>query len=840
MDELLLPVVVARLVDRDEVMDVAERALKQQVALLPLETAPSDASLHAIELYAPGLAEPLVVLGSTVGEPVLGYFPVQVQPFGDDGVEVLERLLGRGPLPSAPLPTTQPSVSSRRDGHVDARTETISSIPPMPGDGRAKMTSEPPLAGPNQLLGGKYRMEQLVGGGGMGRVYRAHHVALDKPVAVKVLRRQLQGDPQYIARFQQEALAASRIDHPNVVRVIDFGLDDYGTIYIAMELLEGKSLSEVLLAEGPLPLERIVDIMVQVCAALAIAHQHGIVHRDVKPENVLIVSRTDDDGTVKEVAKVCDFGIAQRRGANRLTGAGLLCGTAEYMAPEQAKGLDVDARADIYACGIMVYEMATGQLPFTGADALSIALAQVSQEPTPPSKIHAGVDPSLETVILKALSKDPEKRQQSARDLRLELRKLLEAKVPRGAPALQKLATLPTVSAVPQPPQVTADPSSNRRIPVAPAAMDGATSQIRAEQLAEEIAREPGPRLRWLDSMFGKPDYGRVVRAFTLAMRALGRRAEFVALADLVDMLASHAQKLPEGDAERTFLLDELRSLEADSVHEALARSHLEGSSNLRDATRRLLVRAGEAGVEAMCTARIASESSTMARARFVEVMRELAASSAAVLRSELGRAAAGAVDAAYAEDLLRAVPDALDESLGGAIVPLLAHSAAPVRRAAASAIACTWGTMARRPLGAVLRDPDEGVRIAAFTAVRRTGGVDVEVVKIVSALLADPDSSTPDLRAVAAAALAGVTTSARTDAISVLTRALEPRTKSALSFFRNAPTHDDEALTIETVARALLTIGGGDGRRLVERRATRSTGDVQRRLTRLLATARP
>jgi serine/threonine-protein kinase len=295
----------------------------------------------------------------------------------------------------------------------------------------ATSESDPVLG---RVIGGKYEIQSLLGGGGMGKVYKARHRALDKIIAIKVLHGAYQSDAKFAQRFEREALAASKLDHPNSMQVLDFGREPDGLLYIAMELLDGKDLHKILATEGLPSLERTVDIMSQTLAALQAAHGQGIVHRDMKPENIVIVPKTSDDGTIVDLVKVCDFGIAKIQDtrayddaptAAPLTTAGMVCGTPEFMSPEQARGLKLDARSDIYSCGVVLYQMATGRLPFTGDSAIGIVMKHIMDPPPLPSIVNPAVPPGLEAVILRALEKDQAKRPQSARELRAALRALV-------------------------------------------------------------------------------------------------------------------------------------------------------------------------------------------------------------------------------------------------------------------------------------------------------------------------------------------------------------------------------------------------------------------------------
>lgn len=300
----------------------------------------------------------------------------------------------------------------------------------------ADLETESSLTGRNPLIGraigqGKYIMEALIGSGAAGAVYRAQHRDLRRTVAIKVLHPHYQNDLAFMKRFHGEALAASRLDHPNIMRVIDFGQESDGLVYIVMEFLSGKPLQTVLDEEGRLDRGRAVDILQQVCAGLICAHEAGIVHRDIKPDNIVLVPGRDDEGKTIEIVKVCDFGIAALqnvRGEDNeyQLSSSVICGTPEYMSPEQGRGQSVDARTDVYACGIMLYELLTGRPPFLAENPIETLLKHAREAPVPPSQLVADLDPSLEEVVLKAIRKNPDERQQSARELRLELRELSE------------------------------------------------------------------------------------------------------------------------------------------------------------------------------------------------------------------------------------------------------------------------------------------------------------------------------------------------------------------------------------------------------------------------------
>jgi eukaryotic-like serine/threonine-protein kinase len=277
--------------------------------------------------------------------------------------------------------------------------------------------SDDPMIG--TLAAGRYRIQKLLGEGGMGQVYLAEHVAIEKRVALKVLRAEFAAKGEIVTRFQQEAISASRIKHPNVLDVFDFGQLENGRFFLAMEFLEGNDLADELAKRRVLSVANGIRISMQMCRALAAAHESGVVHRDMKPENVFLQRTADGE----EIVKIVDFGIAQLRSKDadvvqpkrRLTRTGMIFGTPEYMAPEQASGKHADPRSDIYSVGIIMYEMFTGAVPFTGDTFLGV-LAKHLSDPTP--QMHeicpeVAISSSLQGVIMRALEKDPTVRYQS-------------------------------------------------------------------------------------------------------------------------------------------------------------------------------------------------------------------------------------------------------------------------------------------------------------------------------------------------------------------------------------------------------------------------------------------
>lgn len=271
---------------------------------------------------------------------------------------------------------------------------------------------------PGTLIAGKFRVVRLLGEGGMGRVYEAIQVSLDRRVAVKVLK-PVDVDPSLAARFAREARTVAKFTHPNIVGIFDFG-EWEGKRYIAMEFVEGRDLHSVLDEVGPFPAGDIIEIVSQICDALVVAHEQGIIHRDLKPENVLMQQSRRGIRVV-----VLDFGIARQYGAaqtnDHLTRDGATCGTADYMAPEQTQGLELDGRADLYALGCMLYQMLTGKTPFSGTSPVMVMMAHLQMPAPDPRKANSGVNPKLARLAMRLMAKKPEDRPANAQDVIAEL-----------------------------------------------------------------------------------------------------------------------------------------------------------------------------------------------------------------------------------------------------------------------------------------------------------------------------------------------------------------------------------------------------------------------------------
>ncbi len=265
-----------------------------------------------------------------------------------------------------------------------------------------------PLLG--RVIDGRYRVEKSIGEGGMGIVYLISHAVLGKRMALKVLRGEMAKDADVVQRFMQEAQSATSIGDPNIIDISDFGRLPDGSVYFVMEYLDGESLSKLIARGGSIPMATAIHVVRQIASALEAAHARGIVHRDLKPDNIYLVKQGQDDHFVK----VLDFGIAKVGGANsKLTRTGMIFGTPHYMSPEQAAGQSVDQRTDIYALGVIMYEMFTGKVPFDGDTFMGILSKHMFEQPLPPSQVKGAGLGAIEDVILKALSKKQEERYQS-------------------------------------------------------------------------------------------------------------------------------------------------------------------------------------------------------------------------------------------------------------------------------------------------------------------------------------------------------------------------------------------------------------------------------------------
>ncbi len=309
--------------------------------------------------------------------------------------------------------------------------QPTASLPSSPGD------SGDSLKG--RVLGGRYQLDSCIGSGGMGAIYKARRLHIGDTVAVKVLRPEVVNDSLSRERFHREARAAAMLNHPNAVVIHDFGEDADGTAYIVMELLEGHSLRQILNEQKTMPPERTYGVLRQACAALESAHRRGIIHRDIKPDNIILTNSED----LTDHVKILDFGIAKLRDKavdtasleKSLTTVGTVIGTPHYMSPEQCQGEPADARSDIYSLGVVIYEMLTGAVPFTAKTPTGVAVKHVTEPPKPLSNTLPGIAAALDKVVMRALAKNAADRQQSA----LELAREFEAALNPGRTSSQSV-----------------------------------------------------------------------------------------------------------------------------------------------------------------------------------------------------------------------------------------------------------------------------------------------------------------------------------------------------------------------------------------------------------------
>src|SRR5204862_1225142 len=308
------------------------------------------------------------------------------------------------------------------------------------------------------VFDGRYRIVRKLGTGGMADVYLAEDQELGRRVAIKILNDRHAADDSFVERFRREVKNAAGLSHPNIVSIYDRGTAE-GTYYIAMEYLDGRSLKELIVSRGPAPVKTSVEYARQILAAVGFAHRHGIVHRDIKPHNVLV----GPEGRLK----VTDFGIA-RSGASQMTEVGSIIGTAQYLSPEQARGAPVDQTSDLYSVGVVLYELLTGVVPFSGDTPVEIAMKHLSSAPEPPSAKRAEIPRDLDMIVLRALAKDPADRYQNAEEMDADL-----TRVARGvavSPATEEAAT--AIISRPPPTALTAITQARTRetVPYAPPA----------------------------------------------------------------------------------------------------------------------------------------------------------------------------------------------------------------------------------------------------------------------------------------------------------------------------------------------------------------------------------
>ncbi len=290
-----------------------------------------------------------------------------------------------------------------------------------------------------QVLSNRYELQGRLGSGGMSSVYRAQDSVLERTVAVKVLAEHLSDDEKFVARFRREALAVAKLIHPHIVQVYDTGVDN-DRHYIVMEYVEGRSGAQLLQTLGTLPANVAAEIGIQACAGLEYAHRHGIIHRDVKPGNLMVIggpaARDGDSADGEMSVKLTDFGIARAEAQTRLTQVGSVVGTAAYLAPEQARGEEATPAADVYALGVVLYQLLTGRLPYEGSTLAELAIRRENERPLSPTSYDSSIPETLSAAVLGALENDPEQRYTTARSLADALRAGAAGEAPTPATAL--------------------------------------------------------------------------------------------------------------------------------------------------------------------------------------------------------------------------------------------------------------------------------------------------------------------------------------------------------------------------------------------------------------------
>jgi len=304
----------------------------------------------------------------------------------------------------------------------------------------------------DMVFGRRYRVTERIGTGGMADVYKAVDETLGRTVAVKVMHARFASDPEFVDRFRHEASAAANLSHPSIVNIYDYGVEA-GTYYIVMELVRGTDLKAVVKQRGALDPIKVAEYGVQVCAALTVAHGYGIIHRDIKPQNIVLTP----DGAIK----VMDFGIARAVDSDA-TQTGSVLGTAQYVSPEQAQGRRLGPESDLYSLGVVLYELSTGRLPFDGDTPVSVALKHVNDVPVPPRSVNPQIPPALEAVILKAMEKDPTRRYRSADDMRDDLQRVIAGRAVVAQPRVDDTTVMPIIDRSTTAPQITRQPAKGR------------------------------------------------------------------------------------------------------------------------------------------------------------------------------------------------------------------------------------------------------------------------------------------------------------------------------------------------------------------------------------------
>ncbi|MBX3225953.1 MAG: serine/threonine protein kinase [Labilithrix sp.] len=843
----LLPVLVADLADDDarEVLDAA--AFTGSTVWVPLETAPVSAAEHMLEVHTPSASEPFYYVAVALGPPTEDGFPLRLSPMDEDvDTSTLVPPAPKVPTIDEPVPAVRGKRAQTNMNLSESHKKELSHVGPLPTDdgqdskiGRA-------------LAGGKLLLEHIIGRGGVGAVYKARHRELMMPVAVKVLHESFQNDIDFCRRFYAEALAASRLDHPNVTRVLDFGQEPDGSLYFAMEFLDGPELRALMDKEKVFPTQRIASIMMQVCAGLSHAHARGIVHRDVKPENLVLVKGSDDDGNEIEVVKVCDFGIALH-GASDSPATGHVAGTPEYMSPEQCRADELDARSDIYAVGVILYEMATGQLPFQAEHVVGILNKhQFSPHPAP-SKINPDVSPALEKIINKALEKEAPDRQQSMRELRAELRELLTAPTTqsvRELPAAEELELAtprrasPAVAETPSPRQQDNSDWIDRSAgyPGGAAAREQAPNTPNPASTSADSGDQLAPRtLAWTARLVKTTDptaFAQGVQHLEGALRTLSQRGDVESLWSVASTMHNIAQTDGSGavGSRGWSAAKLLRVLDDPTLLTQVAEQYFVApKADVREKARRLLVHAGVGGAYGLYGARVKLARHANIRQPFVTLLKDFGPKAWPVVRASLEKIAVtpdpNPMTFDLAEDLLLCVPLVGDETAGHTVLKFLRWTHSGVCRAATAAIVKLWSDRAKPVLVAMVQSKDDVVRVAGIAGLRQLGAIDEHLVPRLHAILTRRVPAGEEVRGAAAVALAHASPAARKPATDLLAELLTPSRDEIPDL---APSSKQDAVVL-AMAKSLLTLGGKPYQGVIAKRAEKSAEPLRAQLRGLL-----
>ncbi len=385
-----------------------------------------------------------------------------------------------------------------------------------------------------QLLSNRYELGEILGFGGMSEVHKARDTRLHRDVAVKILRADLARDPSFYLRFRREAQNAAALNHPAIVAVYDTGEADTtsGPLpYIVMEYVDGVTLRDILHTEGPIPSRRAIEIIADACQALNFSHNHGIIHRDVKPANIMI--------TKNHAVKVMDFGIARALAdSHSVTQTAAVIGTAQYLSPEQARGDTVDARSDVYSLGCVLYEILTGEPPFSGDSPLAVAYQHVREDPVPPSNQHAGITPELDAVVLKALAKNPDNRYQTAAEMRTDLVRVHNGEAPEA-------------------PKVLTDDERTSLLAAMPSRVDADTDEIPLHSDAYDDRGGSRSVIRWLIATLV---LAVLTVAVTIAINTFGGKTREVQVPDVQGQVSADAIATLQNHGFRTHTLQKPNS----------------------------------------------------------------------------------------------------------------------------------------------------------------------------------------------------------------------------------------------------------------------------------------